>query len=71
MRHHRVLIHRDPRRVLLRNQASGTAYSRKLEGYKARKGPGYREPRRKGKLGLVLEGGIVSRPAYYCDHDRK
>ena len=34
------------------------------EDYKARKGPGCREPRRKGKLGLVLEGGIVSCPAY-------
>src|SRR5215212_8852592 len=28
------------------------------------KEPGCREPRRKGKLGNVLEGGIVSCPAY-------
>src|SRR5919112_631848 len=28
------------------------------------KEPGCREPRRKGKLGFVLEGGIVSCPAY-------
>jgi hypothetical protein len=34
MRHHRVLIHRDSRRVLLRNQVSGTADSRKFKRLK-------------------------------------
>src|SRR5215217_3122456 len=41
------------------------------EGYKARKGPGCREPRRKGKLGFVLEGGCLLPSLLYCDNGRK
>jgi hypothetical protein len=33
------------------------------EGYKGRKGPGCREPRRKGKLGFASQGGVPC-PAY-------
>jgi hypothetical protein len=47
------LFTENPRKVILGNS----------EGYKGRKGPGCREPRRKGKLGFASQGGVPC-PAY-------